>query len=195
MDSLVQDKRARCDGHVATSRARGKLDSDKYWWVGHSHGPRVRGRKKCRSIAIQPQNTPKYATKIPQEHPKPKIDDEDRMDHFMLVAWKLLCNTVQRRMFCKLPPGKMLTSLLWFLSPFASHKSAKNLSWMAQGQKYVQGCVKAAFLIRTFPEQKLRSAAICTRGKKGTKWQEKGQTGVSQIPFLGHFEASPRLTY
>ena len=104
----------------------------------------------------------------------------------LLVAWKLLSNTVQRWMFCKLPPGKTLTSLLWFSRPFASHKSGKNLSWMAQGKKYVQGCVKAAFLIGTFSEQKLWSAAVCTRGKKETKWQGKGANwGLSQIPCVG----------
>ena len=81
----------------------------------------------------------------------------------------------------------MLTSLLWFSCPFASHKSGKNISWMAQGQKYVQGCVKAAFLIGTFPEQKLWSAAVCTRGKK--EQNGKGaKLGSVRSPVLGHFE-------
>ena len=73
----------------------------------------------------------------------------------------------------------MLTSLLWFLSPFASHKSAKNLSWMAQGQKYVQGCVKAAFLIRT---------PICSslyQGQKRNKMARKGANWGQSDPLFG----------
>ena len=89
--------------------------------------------------------------------------------------------------FEKLPPGKMLTSLVWFSSPFASHK---NISWMAPVQKYAQGCVKAAFLIGNFQS---KETLICNNLYQGLKKEQNGRKrdkrGV-RSPVLGHFEAS-----
>ena len=84
------------------------------------------------------------------------------------------------------PSGQMLTSPLWFSSPFASHKNGKNISWMAQGQKYVQGCVitlSLHFWSELLWNKKLGSAAVLYQGQKRNKMSRKGTNwGLSQIP-------------
>ena len=141
MDSL-QSKRPRCDGG---SRGKRKVGSNKYWWVGHSHGPRVRGRKRCRSVAIP--------TKIVQNSKLEKIV------HFVGLLASHPCNTFQRGRFQKLASGKLLKSPLWFPSPFASHKRGKK-SWMASAPKIcsIQGCISDA------KNKDLWSAIACTGG-------------------------------